>query len=64
MELNTERIEAAIVAEVSDKIIGTDEIYSRAKTAIEQRVDALWRNTIKGDTPLELFRASSGGTGE
>lgn len=54
MELNTERIEAAIVAEVSDKIIGTDEIYSRAKTAIEQRVDALWRNTIKDKLQSEV----------
>lgn len=46
MEINQERIESAIIADVADKIIGDDGIYQRAKTAIDARVDALWKSSV------------------
>jgi len=44
MELDKKRIEDAIIAEVADKIIGEDELYSRVKTAVEQRIDRLFKD--------------------
>lgn len=44
MELNQERIEAAIVSEVADRIIGEDELFSRVRTAIEKRIDQLFKD--------------------
>lgn len=39
MEINQQRIEDAIIAEVSSKMISDDDLYSRIKTAVEQRID-------------------------
>lgn len=54
MELNTERIEAAIVAEVSKKILDNDDILARAKSAIEARVDKLWREVVREKLQSEV----------
>jgi hypothetical protein len=54
MELSTERIEAAVIAEVSEKILDNDEIFDRAKKAIEHRVDALWKTTVKEKLQAEV----------
>lgn len=43
MELNQERIEAAVVAEVSDRIIGEDELFKRVRTAVDAKIDALFK---------------------
>lgn len=39
MELNQSRIEDAIVRDVADKIMRDDEIYSRVKKAVDDRID-------------------------
>jgi hypothetical protein len=44
MELDKKRIEDAIIADVADKIIGEDDLYSRVKKAVEQRIDALFKD--------------------
>ncbi|MBB3313676.1 hypothetical protein FHT78_005470 [Rhizobium sp. BK196] len=44
MELNQERIEAAIVAEVADKIIGEEELFSRVRTAVDARIAQLFKD--------------------
>lgn len=61
MEFNQERIEAAIIAEAVDKIIGNDEIYERAKTQIEARVDKLWRDTAEARIRSEVELAIAAG---
>lgn len=43
MELNQERIEAAIISEVAERMIGEEELYNRAKIAILARVDTIWK---------------------
>lgn len=47
MELDKARIEDAIVAEVASKMIGDEELYSRAKNAIEARIDKLWKDAAE-----------------
>lgn len=47
MELNQQRIEDGIIAEVASKMIGDDDLYGRAKVAIQARVDTLWRETAQ-----------------
>lgn len=54
MELSTERIEAVIIAEVSEKIMADDDIYDHAKKAIETRVDALWQASVKARLQEEV----------
>lgn len=44
MELNQERIEAAIVSEVAERIIGEDELFSRVRTAVDARIDKLFKD--------------------
>lgn len=44
MELNQERIEAAIVAEVADRIIGEDELFNRVRKAVDNRIDQLFKD--------------------
>lgn len=44
MELNQERIEAAIVAEVADKIIGEEELFNRVRTAVDSRIAQLFKD--------------------
>lgn len=44
MELNQDRIEAAIVAEVADRIIGNDELFGRVRTAVDTRIDKLFKD--------------------
>jgi hypothetical protein len=43
MELNQERIEAAIVSEVAERIIGEDELFSRVRKAVDVKIDALFK---------------------
>lgn len=45
MELNQERIEAAIVAEVAQRIIGEDELFSRVRTAVDTRINQLFKDS-------------------
>lgn len=54
MELNTERIEAAIVAEVSAKIMEDDDIYRRAKDAIDARINTLWKGEVESRLKAEV----------
>ena len=39
MEINQQRIEDAVIAEVAAKVIGDDAIWDRAKSAIDQRIN-------------------------
>lgn len=44
MELNQERIEAAIIAEVADRIIGEDELFDRVRKAVDDRISNLFKD--------------------
>lgn len=44
MELNQERIEAAIIAEVADRIIGEDELFDRVRKAVDDRISKLFKD--------------------
>lgn len=44
MELNQERIEAAIVSEVADKIIGEEELFERVRKAVDTRITQLFKD--------------------
>lgn len=73
MELDTKRIENAIIAEVSEKLIGDDALWDRAKKAFDARVDKLWvevadqrirsaiEDAIKGGFEREYHRTDSFG---
>lgn len=54
MEINQQRIEDAIIADVANKIMGEEEIYSRAKTAVEARIDKLWKETVQNRIATEI----------
>lgn len=54
MEINQQRIEDAIIADVAEKIIGEDEIYSRAKTAIDAKIDRLWKDVVQSRITTEI----------
>jgi hypothetical protein len=76
MELNQERIEAAIVAEVSDRIIGEEELFSRVRKAVDARISQLFKDSadaqiraaidaaIKDGFDREYTRVSSWGEKE
>lgn len=61
MELNSVRIEDAIIAEVSDKLISDDSLWSRAKTAFDARIDKLWRETAEDRIRSEVELAIAAG---
>lgn len=44
MELNQERIEAAIVAEVANRIIGEEELFNRVRIAVDNRISQLFKD--------------------
>ena len=44
MELNQERIEASIVALVSEKILHEDELFHRVRTAVDDRISMLFKD--------------------
>lgn len=54
MEIDTKRIEDAIITEVSSKMIGDDELYKRAETAVLERVDRLWESTAETRIRAEI----------
>lgn len=54
MELNQQRIEDAIVAEVVDKFMGEDELYNRVKVGVEARIDKLWAEVVKERIATEV----------
>jgi len=43
MELNQTRIEDAIVREVSDKIVGDEDLYGRVQRAVDDRINRLFK---------------------
>ena len=43
MELNQTRIEDGIIREVSDNLIGDDELLSRVKKAVDTRIDGIFK---------------------
>jgi len=45
MQLNQARIEDAIVREVADKLIGEEDLYARVRTAVETRIDRLFKES-------------------
>lgn len=61
MELNQARIEDAIVREVTDKIIGEDELYIRVNSAVEQRIDAHFKNSADAQIRLAIEAAIAHG---
>lgn len=61
MELNQERIEAAIIAEVADRMVGEEELYSRAKTAVIARLDNLWKEKTEAKIQEVVEAAISNG---
>lgn len=61
MELNQQRIENAIIAEVADKMIGDDELYKRVKNAIDIKVEKLWKETAETRVREEVELAITSG---
>lgn len=61
MELNIERIEAAIITETSEKIIRSDELYERTKQAIDHRINRLWGSLVKERLQKEVDAAVTRG---
>ncbi len=45
MEINQDAIEAAIVRDVADRIVNEDDIYGRVKTAVDARINAIFKET-------------------
>lgn len=54
MELDTARIEAAIVTEVAAKMISDEELYARAKTDISAKVSKLWETLVEARIRTEV----------
>ena len=42
MEINMQRVEDAIIAEVSDKLIGDDGIYDQVKRAVDDQINKIF----------------------
>lgn len=61
MELNQERIENGIIAEVADKIMGDDELYDRVKRAVDAKIDKLWKETAEDRIRSEVELAIAEG---
>jgi hypothetical protein len=61
MELNQERIEAAIIAEAADKIIGEDELFNRVRTAVETRIDKLFKDQADAQIRAAIDAAITNG---
>lgn len=61
MELNQERIENAIVAEVAHKLIGDDALYERVKRAVDVRIETLWKETAEQRIRSEVELAIADG---
>ena len=61
MELNQERIEAAIIAEVADRIIGEDELFNRVRTAVETRIDKLFKESADAQIRAAIEKAIADG---
>ncbi len=61
MELNQERIENGIIAEVAQKMIGDDDLYERVKRAIDVRIDKLWKETAEARIQSEVELAIAAG---
>lgn len=57
MELNQQRIEDAIVAEVVDKFMGEDELITRVRAGINARIDNLWADVVKEKIAAEVNAA-------
>lgn len=47
IELNQEKIEAAIVEQAVRDFIGNDDLYERVKRGVEARIDALFADKVK-----------------
>ena len=47
MEINQERIEAAIIAEAVDRLVGEDDLYSRVKTGIDTRINKIFLDSVE-----------------
>lgn len=61
MEINQERIEAAIVAEVSGRIIGDDELFDRVRKAVDTRIDRLFKDNADAQIRAAIDAAITSG---
>ena len=61
MELDTKRIEDAVVAEIAEKLIGEREIFESAKQAIASRVDRLWSERVEAEITAAAESAVTAG---
>jgi hypothetical protein len=61
MELNIEKIEAAIVQEVSDKIISDGDLWERVTKGIDGRIDKLWSSAAEAKIAAMVEQAVSAG---
>jgi len=56
-----ERIEAAIIADVANKLIGDDDLYGRVSRAVDARIDKLFRETAEPQIRSAIEMAISEG---
>lgn len=56
MELDLAKIEAAIVAQAVENIVGDDNLYERVKRGIEARIDALFDGKVRELVDAQIDR--------
>jgi len=61
MEIDKQRIEDAIIKQVATDMIGDDDIWNRAKNALDERFDKVWRETAEARIRSEVELAISEG---
>lgn len=61
MQLDQTRIEDAIIAEVADKLMGSDDLYGRAKKAVEEKINRLWKEEAEARVRSEVEAAITAG---
>jgi hypothetical protein len=61
MEIDKQRIEDAIISQVSKDIISDEAIWDRAKSAFDARVDKLWKDVAEQRIRSEIELAISSG---
>lgn len=61
MELNQERIEAAVVAEVADRIIDADNLFDRVRKAVDAKIDALFKERAQAQVQAAVDEAIASG---
>lgn len=61
MDIDIAKIEAAVVREVADNLIGSDALWERVKSDIKTRMDNLWADVVEARLKDEIQKAITEG---